>query len=188
MSKTWFTADAHFGHARIIDICKRPFQSVDEMDRVLIDNWNSVVGRNDQVFFLGDFAHRADPRAVRRIFGQLAGQKFLIEGNHDTQQTKELKWSDRSQIRETSVDGQRIVMCHYALRSWAGLHRGAVHLYGHSHGSLPGTYHSEDVGVDCWGFTPVDWPTIKARLDARSRPEQPAEIEETVTPGGLTVP
>ena len=187
MSRTWFTADTHFGHQNILKICKRPFDTIEEMDRTLIANWNSVVGKNDQVFHLGDFAYRADQRLMRRVFSQLNGQKFLIEGNHDNEHTRQLKWSDVSQIRETSVDGQRIVMCHYALRSWAGLHHGAVHLYGHSHGSLTGTYHSEDVGVDVYGFTPVSWPTIKARMDARPRPEQPADIEETVTPGGLTV-
>jgi len=187
MSRTWFTADTHFGHQNILKICKRPFDTIEEMDRTLIANWNSVVGKNDQVFHLGDFAYRADQRLMRRVFSQLNGQKFLIEGNHDTEHTRQLKWSDVSQIRETSVGGQRIVMCHYALRSWAGLHHGAVHLYGHSHGSLPGTYHSEDVGVDVYGFTPVSWPTIKARMNARPRPEQPTDIEEVVSPGGLTV-
>lgn len=185
--KTWFTADTHFGHARIIDICGRPFANVEEMDRCMIENWNATVGKTDQVFHLGDFAYRADQRLMRRVFSQLNGQKFLIEGNHDNAHTRALPWSDVSQIRETSVDGTRIVMCHYSMRSWAGLHRGAVCLYGHSHGSLPGTYHSEDVGVDCYGFTPVSWPTIKARLDSRPRPEKPGDIEETATPGGLTV-
>src|SRR6218665_2406214 len=80
MSRVWFTADTHFGHARIIDICRRPFGSVDEMDRAMVANWNAVVGKNDQVFHLGDFAYRADQRLMRRVFSQLNGQKFLIEG------------------------------------------------------------------------------------------------------------
>ena len=81
---TWFTADTHFGHARIIDICKRPFSSVDEMDRCMIANWNATVAKSDQVYFLGDFAYRADPRSTRKVFSQLHGQKFLIEGNLST--------------------------------------------------------------------------------------------------------
>jgi calcineurin-like phosphoesterase family protein len=188
MSRTWFTADTHFGHANIIKLCDRPFTDVAEMDEVMIENWNAAVGKNDQVFHLGDFAYRADPRHARKVFDKLHGQKFLIWGNHDDARTRELKWSDVSQIREVAVDGQRLVLCHYAMRSWNALHRNSMQLYGHSHGKLPGTYHSQDVGVDDWGFAPVSWPDIKARLDARPRPEQPQEIDEAAQPGGLTVP
>lgn len=184
---TWFTADTHFGHANILKLCNRPFESAQEMDEVMIANWNAVVARNDQVFHLGDFAYRADHRYARKVFSRLNGQKFLIVGNHDDDHTKTLGWSDVSQIREHKVDGQRIVMCHYAMRSWNALHRGSVHLYGHSHATLPGTYHSQDVGVDDWGFAPVSWPDIKARMATRPRPEQPQEIDEAATPGGLTV-
>ena len=31
----WFSADHHFGHARMIELAKRPFKSVEEMDRVV---------------------------------------------------------------------------------------------------------------------------------------------------------
>ena len=36
----WFTADQHFGHANIIEHSGRPFVSVDEMNRAIIDRWN----------------------------------------------------------------------------------------------------------------------------------------------------
>lgn len=59
----YFTADIHFGHARIIDYCDRPFNNADEMDRVLIKNWNSVVGSKDVVYILGDLTlHREKQR------------------------------------------------------------------------------------------------------------------------------
>jgi calcineurin-like phosphoesterase family protein len=38
----WFTADTHFGHANIIQNCKRPFSSVMKMNEKLIENWNRV--------------------------------------------------------------------------------------------------------------------------------------------------
>ncbi len=28
MSRVWWTSDTHFGHANIVDYCKRPFDSV----------------------------------------------------------------------------------------------------------------------------------------------------------------
>jgi calcineurin-like phosphoesterase family protein len=44
------------------------------------------------------------------------------------------------------------------------MHRGDIHLYGHSHGSLPSTSASTDVGVDCFDFRPVTLNEIRVRL------------------------
>ena len=43
-SGVFFTSDTHFGHSKIIDYCKRPFSSIEEHDKTLIQNWNNVVG------------------------------------------------------------------------------------------------------------------------------------------------
>ena len=50
----FFTSDLHFGHGKIIDHCGRPFSSVEEMDRVMIENWNRRVRKNDKVYIVGD--------------------------------------------------------------------------------------------------------------------------------------
>jgi calcineurin-like phosphoesterase family protein len=167
---TWFIADTHFGHAGIIGLCKRPFANVEEMDDALIANWNTVVGPDDDVWHIGDFAYRIKPSRLRWIFGRLQGRKHLVPGNHDYDEALALPWSSQTrQIVEVSIDGQRVVLCHYAMRTWQGQHRGALHLYGHSHGTLPGTEQSTDVGVDCWGFQPVGLKQIRVRLrEARS--------------------
>ncbi len=49
MSSTYFLADTHFRHENIIKYTKRPFSSVIHMDKILIANWNSVVGPDDEV-------------------------------------------------------------------------------------------------------------------------------------------
>jgi calcineurin-like phosphoesterase family protein len=51
----WFISDTHFSHANIIRYTGRPFQSVNEMDERLIENWNALIAPEDIVFFLGDF-------------------------------------------------------------------------------------------------------------------------------------
>jgi calcineurin-like phosphoesterase family protein len=55
MPNTWFTADFHLGHKNIIRYCKRPFDTVEEMDRIIIERLNSLVKTNDILYFLGDF-------------------------------------------------------------------------------------------------------------------------------------
>ena len=165
MARHIFTADLHLGHANIIRHCSRPFANVDEMDRTLIDNWNEVVRPSDTVWCLGDFAyHRADPRTLRRLFSQLRGSKHLIAGNHDGKAVRDLGWSSVRDYAEIAVDKTRVVLSHYSMRSWNAMRHGAVQLYGHSHGALPGTRQCLDVGVDAWGFRPVTWLEIRARL------------------------
>ncbi len=39
----YYTADQHFGHPNIIRFCDRPFKNVEEMDEILINNWNKIV-------------------------------------------------------------------------------------------------------------------------------------------------
>jgi calcineurin-like phosphoesterase family protein len=165
MPREFFTADTHFGHANIIRMCDRPFSSIEEHDRILVENWNAVVAKDDVVWHLGDFSHSRDPKAARRVFEQLNGHKRLVLGNHDFRGgTRSLGWESVQHYAETSIDGTRIVMFHYGMRVWPGMHHGAVMLYGHSHGRLPGNAQSMDVGVDVMGFAPATWPQIRARL------------------------
>ncbi|MEY2701981.1 MAG: phage Bobb, partial [Bacteroidota bacterium] len=54
----FFTSDTHFFHEKMIDYEKtsRSFSSVEEMDEILISNWNSKITDNDIVYHLGDFS------------------------------------------------------------------------------------------------------------------------------------
>ena len=52
-----FTSDLHLGHRGIIRMQDRPFADLKEMNRVLIYNYNAVVGKDDIVYILGDIAH-----------------------------------------------------------------------------------------------------------------------------------
>ncbi|WP_245313351.1 metallophosphoesterase [Bradyrhizobium sp.] len=141
------------------------FASVNHMDAYMIDLWNATVARNDRVIHVGDFAHRADPKRLRAIFSRLHGQKFLVIGNHDDKATLELGWAAPPQhLLNVTDNAQRVVACHYGLRVWPGARRGALHVYGHSHGRLPGNSLSTDVGVDCWDLRPVSLDEIRMRL------------------------
>lgn len=77
----YFTSDHHFSHKNIIQLCNRPFNSVEDMDEEMIRRWNSVVGEQDTVYYLGDFSLSIKP--VKGYVKRLNGYKILIAGNHD---------------------------------------------------------------------------------------------------------
>lgn len=81
MMYEFFSSDTHFGHENVIKFCNRPFKDVEEMDQTLIANWNKVVGKQDRVYHLGDFA--MDYRVALRIRPMLNGSIYLGLGNHD---------------------------------------------------------------------------------------------------------
>lgn len=78
----WFASDTHFGHVNIIKYCNRPYTDPDHMNRILVDNWNSIVDPDDTVIHLGDVAMGKIAETLP-IVSQLNGKKKLRPGNHD---------------------------------------------------------------------------------------------------------
>lgn len=160
----WFTADPHFAHQRILKFHPNRNPSPDQyawndpdalaaMEELLIDNWNAVVGRNDHIYLVGDFCFGYQDDA-ERVFNQLHGFKHLIRGNHDPERVCRLGWTSVSDIKEVKAGGHKFVLCHYPMVSWNKMHRGVMHLHGHSHGGLVRSGEAErqparmDVGID----------------------------------------
>ncbi|MEN2747248.1 metallophosphoesterase [Sphingomonas sp. T9W2] len=154
----FFTGDTHFGDHRTINIHKRPFATVAEMDALLIERWNAIVGPDDIVWHLGDVARR--PADVPSLLARLHGTKHLLRGNNDPDATLAAAgWASTGDYAEIDLDGHRLVLCHYPFRSWNGQHKRAINLHGHSHGRLKPMPRQFDVGVDVHDFAPI-------RLDA----------------------
>ena len=150
----WFTADTHFGDHRTINIHKRPFASVIEMDEALVAGWNARVAPEDPVWHLGDVARNTARAAA--LLPRLNGILHLIRGNNDPEDLLRLPcWASAGDYAEIAVDGRSLILCHYPFRSWHGQHRGALDLHGHSHGRLKPLPRQFDVGVDARGFAPV---------------------------------
>lgn len=169
-NKIWFTSDHHFGHKNIITFSKRPFANVDEMNETMIERWNAKIGKDDDVYHIGDFALLSAAK-LRQIRNRLNGRIYLITGNHESAALEcadcfewikdyyELTVSDS----EAHKSERFIVLFHYAMRVWNASHYGTWHLYGHSHGDLPDdeTSLSFDVGVDCHDFYPLSYLDVK---------------------------
>ena len=77
----YFIADTHFSEENIILYENRPFKDAAEMDSTLLERWNQVILKEDEVYVLGDFGAQ-DKESF--IVSQLKGRKFLVKGNHDT--------------------------------------------------------------------------------------------------------
>jgi calcineurin-like phosphoesterase family protein len=187
---TFFTSDLHFGHANIIEYCRRPFTSVDRMNAGLIERWNSVVGTGDDVWVLGDvcMGHIDDSLAYVE---QLHGTKRLIVGNHDRmfKESRREEWEDRyraagfvdiihGQHTLATPDGD-LLLCHFPYQGdsgsterfadWRPADQGLPLLHGHVHGRWRKNGRMVDVGADAWGGYPVrldDIMELLAKPDA----------------------
>lgn len=175
----FFTSDTHWWHRSIISHCNRPWLSVEDMNRALIENWNLRIKKDDFVYHLGDFSFGNKNKQIA-ILEQLNGKKFLIRGNHDYFTRKEdfkkhFEWiRDYYELRlpiEGSKNTQTIVLSHYPLLTWNLANHGSWHLHGHDHGSL--NYLDDettryDVGVDCNNYLPVTLEEIKTIMKSRT--------------------
>lgn len=161
----WFTSDTHFGHQNILKYCKRPFSSIEEMDDIIIENWNKHVNPRDVVWHLGDFAFR-NSNNLSFYTRRLNGQINLILGNHDN--IKKRDYSNFNAIfnglKEIKIKNQKIVLCHYPLLSWNAAFHGRPHLFGHVHSSSIKNFkcqkNSYDVGVDNNSFCPISFDSV----------------------------
>jgi len=129
------------------------------MNESMIELWNSVVGRNDTVYHLGDFAWR-NPQRTEEILKRLNGRKYLCLGSHDKDMLRLAKYFE--EMRESFLinvsNSQQIFLNHYLHKIWPKSHYGSWHLFGHSHGRMGNYVSAEgkllDVGVDSHFFYP----------------------------------
>jgi calcineurin-like phosphoesterase family protein len=170
---SYFASDYHLGHANVIKYDGRPFKNVNEMDEAIIENHNSVVSDEDDFYFLGDFSFSKTRN--REYLNRLNGNKFFIKGNHDNYDMIKLYkeyGTYLGELAEVTVEGQRIVLCHYAMRVWNKSHRGVWMLYGHSHHSLPDvdTALSFDIGINGKGYdyTPLSFAQVKKIMSKKT--------------------
>ena len=175
----FFTSDPHFGHANIIKYCNRPFATVEEMDRTIIDRWNERVGADDTLYCLGDWCMWRGSRTLDEVAASYRKQIHcrrivMIWGNHDRRGRNNPRFKDLfdgvHDLLELEVEDRRMVLCHYAMRVWNKSHHGAYHLYGHSHGSLKDdpTARSFDCGVDAFNFYPVSMREVVQIMEKKT--------------------
>jgi calcineurin-like phosphoesterase family protein len=172
--KYWFTADCHFGHGNIIEYCKRPFADVKAMNNALIENWLLTVGKEDTVFHLGDFSFMSK-QATDELVAHLPGKIIFLRGNHEGHPKTII---DSLIIR---YDGHGIMLTHYPERAtplmttfcghihekWVIQYHGIIPIYKDEKPKSKG-FPIVNVGVDVWGFKPVDFETLNKFIKKES--------------------
>ena len=165
MCTKFYIADTHFGHEKVLDFCQRPFQTIHEMDAMIIENWNRVVSKEDDVYVIGDFMFRS-AQTPEYYLEKLNGKLHLIRGNHE-------RWTNRVDVKryfesdnmiiEITDSNSHLVLCHYPIAEWPRYYRGSLHIFGHIHNTREGAAYEYylkqpcmfNAGVDINQFMPV---------------------------------
>jgi calcineurin-like phosphoesterase family protein len=174
----FFTSDTHFGHAKIIEYCKRPFSDISHMNEVMIEKWNAVVGPGDTVYHLGDFS--MGPKENVNLRKRLNGKVILIKGNHDRKDAVHLAagFDEIHKQLEIEIDGMKLFLAHIPMSLDPGLRWYPTELKisppehfdyflcGHVHDKWKRQGKIINVGVDVSNFTPLTLIQLLARDDA----------------------
>ena len=182
--KLFFTSDLHFGHNNVIKFCNRPYTDTKEMEKALIDNWNSVVSNEDYAFMLGDVFWFNHSKETKRIFSKLNGKKiYVLQGNHDDFSSYLSKYQDeRIEILDCDevtlyvkgLQKKEYYLSHCPLMTWPHREKNVPNFFGHIHSgpnsendvdnNLPLWPLQYDVGVDNNNYTPIEVRDIIQKL------------------------
>lgn len=162
-SRVFVTSDLHLNHGNIIKYCARPFLNVNDMNKTLIKNWNSVVGEKDKVYFLGDLAFHTYDEDTKYWLSKLNGRITRLWGNHD---------KDEILPRHLILNykGKKFYLCHFpeeVPKSWKGWA-----ICGHNHNNDIEKYPFIDkinkrinVSIELTNYRPVNMDDIVRIID-----------------------
>lgn len=128
----------------------RPFDTVEEMNRTILENHNARVTNGDTTIFVGDMSMRGRSDALVALVAQMKGKKVLVLGNHD--QVDDYRYAklfdEICHYKEMTISfgGKAYKLCimHYPILCWKDQHRGTILLYAHTHNSV-----EDDFFQDC---------------------------------------
>lgn len=174
----YFTSDLHFNHNKDFIYKARGFNSVEEMNEKIIDNFNSVVDYADPVYILGDVV-LGDIESGIECLKRLNGRKILIIGNHDSD-NKILRYKEEGIFSDIQF-GFRMKAnkrTHFYLSHYPSLvnnfddPKKIWNLHGHTHSTekFEITGHKNyNVGLDAHNCFPVSIETILNDINERKQ-------------------
>lgn len=160
----WLCSDHHLYHERILEFCaeQRPFDSVEEMNEVIIERHNSLVNPKDHVFFVGDVV-MGDPVENLKIVERMNGIKHLIGGNHDKLRSKMAEY----QKYFVSIEAYREfghnsdIVSHYPVHPQQLDTRYKFNVHGHLHNVVLDDPRYVNICLDNRNLYPTSWEQIR---------------------------
>ena len=154
--KTYFTSDTHLNQQRTLQLSKRPFDTLQEMNNTIVQNWNKIVKQNDTVIHLGDFGDLS-------FMDKLNGKIILLLGNYerdDKQFDKRIQpYVKSGKVKlKTKPFNLKIGQNTFQLTHQPSLNvedRKNFELYGHIHRLQVVKKNALNVGCDCHYFKPI---------------------------------
>tara|TARA_B110000967_G_scaffold75441_1_gene78072 strand:+ start:2394 stop:2918 length:525 start_codon:yes stop_codon:yes gene_type:complete len=158
--KIFVTSNQQFGRAGSIKAYKRPFTDVEEMDKYLIKQWNTVVNTEDTVFVLGNFAW--DPESGEKLTKLLNGSIYVLPGEWD-KASKDISDIAGSTLKYhvaaiKQITALKAVLSYWPLTDWPKKKNGFISFIGHPNKKYKSDHKKNIVNVRCddWDFKPID--------------------------------
>lgn len=168
MSNIWVVSDTHFNHSNILNFKDdegkpvRSFDSVQEMNETMIDNWNSVVRPGDKVYHLGDVLFGTNKQEwMNTHWPRLTGSKRLVVGNHDNIKMLSSGCFFSKVMLWRIFKDWGLILTHVPLREDQFRDNAMLNVHGHIHQrpSPKGPY--KCVCVEHTNYTPVNLEELK---------------------------
>ena len=160
--KFFVTSDTFFG--RVNTATERGFATAEEMNAVMIENWNNKVAEDDVVIHLGNFAWT--PNDVEEVLDKLNGQLIFILGDKDQALARVAEVNPDIKLQgEQILSHDNVVLSHWPMEIWPGKDKGFYHFHGHSKPAIRTDIKEiKRVNVCCdhWSLAPVE---IKDTID-----------------------
>ena len=188
--KTFFTSDQHWHHANILkftgkdgNLIRPNFSDLDEMNAYMIDQWNSVVKKNDKVYHLGDVIMKTGAWAFEDIIPKLNGNITLIRGNHDKAKASlYLRFFKdiRSEIHLKTKEGDMVIFTHRPIflsdNEFKNREYHVFNVHGHIHEKTLEDSRYINVSVEQTEYKPVSWEQIQEDIK-QIKAEKKDELE-----------
>lgn len=173
ISDFFITSDTWFGREAILSISNRKFNSIDDMNKHIIKQWNSVVKKDDVVVHLGNFAW--DPDTLQKIVKKLNGKIFLVLSLTDFEMYEELIELPNVYVIETPLailPTHDVVLSHWPLLDWPGRETGTIQIHGHSVYNHPSNFQYDfriNACTNHWKYTPIKLSSLKYTINEATK-------------------
>ena len=168
--KVFVTSNQQFGRKGAIRAYKRPFIDTGDMDLQLINIWNSVVGIDDIVYVLGNFAW--DPETLEVVVKSLNGNIIVISGEHDNaaRDIAEMSGIVDIDFLYNAIEEHpeaNVVMSYWPLSEWPRKSKGTYSIIGYPAKEHKTNHKTRVINCACdlWDFKPIEVSKIIELLD-----------------------